>query len=166
MTSVTSPVKGNVHFFIKFNVAGFFIDDPSYQLRLGWGLSSPTERALGAHSTTCSCHSWHHCSSNYVHQNESSCHVLWAGPFYSPCSEHHLHPCLASHCFYSDRAFVPSVICSSPVVLFPFSTSSCHPKMCGLTRIALLSGCSQLFLLLPLQIAYSHWRCIAKGIFQ
>lgn len=90
-------------------------------------------------------------------------HVLWAGHFYSPCNEHHLHPCLASHCFYSDRAFVPSVICSSPVVLFPFSTSSCLPEMCGLTQTALLSGCSQLFPLLPLQIAYSHWRCTGQG---
>lgn len=37
-----------------------------------------------------------------------------AGHFWSPCSERHLHPCLATLCFYSERAFVTSVIGSSP----------------------------------------------------
>lgn len=140
----------------------FIIDAPSYQLRLGRDLSNlPGSSWCPLHAPAI--HGTHGTYSNpdYVLQSGSLHCILWTGHLYSLCNNTIcLHPCWVSCCFYSYRAVVTPVICSSPAVPSSlFSRSSCLPKVSGLAQIELLPWCSQFFTPFSLRLVYSPWRC-------
>lgn len=84
---------------------------PSDRLRSGQGLSFPPERAPRAQHL--SLPPLAPSAALIIICSTPKSRMEWAGHFCSSCSECHLHPCSATLCFYSDRAFVTSVFGST-----------------------------------------------------